>query len=75
MNTSELNNKDRETILQAFRQFRANYGEESDEDCSNRDRLEQKMQSDESDLDETDIHLLQISLNIEMPECRYLLPA
>jgi len=66
MNANDLLKNDRKILLDAFRQFRANYDERDDEDYSNRDALEQKLQNG-GELDDLDKHILLIGVANEVP--------
>lgn len=61
MHTTELSSRDREMLLQTFRQYRAHDDEHDEDDYSNRDQLEQKLQND-GELDDLDLHMLRVSI-------------
>lgn len=63
MNAEELNQTDRTILLQAFRQFRS-HDDETDDDYSNRDELEQKLIGG-GELTDLDQHMLLVGLTNE----------
>jgi len=68
MNTNELTNKDREVLFQALREYRKKSTIETDEDdMSNRDELERKLQRG-GQLIENDLWLLEAVVANEIPD-------
>ncbi len=66
MNTNELTSKDREVLLQAFKQFRS-HDDERDSDYSNRDELERKLVNG-GELTRVDKHMLLVGIANEVPD-------
>ena len=67
MDTRTWSDEDRFLLLATLRKFRANYNEKSEDDYSNRDELERKIEQG-GELDETDQFVLAQAVANELPD-------